>query len=35
MILFGLFFVTDWLNLPSITYEMTAPLQQLLIRILF
>ena len=35
MILFGLFFVTRWLNLPSITTELYAPLQDLLLRVLF
>jgi Zn-dependent protease len=35
MILFGLFFVTGWLNLPSITTELTSPMQELLIRVLF
>lgn len=35
MILFGLIFVTRWLNLPSITGEMTGPIFDLLYRILW
>ena len=35
MILFGLFFVTGWLGLPSITAELINPMRDLLYRILF
>jgi len=35
MIIFGLFFLTRWLNLPSVTAELYAPMQDLLLRILF
>jgi Zn-dependent protease len=34
MILFGLFFVTRWLNLPSVVTEIYAPLANLLLRVL-
>jgi Zn-dependent protease len=35
VILFGLFFVTSWFNLPSIANEMYGPPRDLLLRILF
>jgi Zn-dependent protease len=35
MILFGLFFVTSWLGLPSITNEMVSPMRNLLFDILY
>jgi Zn-dependent protease len=35
MILFGLFFVTSWFDLPSITNEMIGPMRDLLYRIFF
>lgn len=35
MILFGLFFVTSWFGLPSITTEMVGPMRDLLYNILF
>jgi Zn-dependent protease len=34
MILFGLFFVTRWLNLPSVLTEVYTPLANLLLRVL-